>query len=189
MKIIRAALFSFLISVVTFLPTFLNPSDASSSAIANNVSAPMSVTTATYSVYPSSTLTNPSPPAIGGLVLGSSSATQNFYVFNNGTISVASFNLSVTDNPVVSFTLTRCGVNVDFNLGKSTCATGSSTTVTPTAITSGPGLITFAIPFAVGSWYAFQFTPNITKKIPATIPTINTSVTSAQARTASTTNS
>lgn len=174
MKFTRAALISFLVAVVSFLPAMLIPAQAGTAAIANNASGTLSASSGSFIAYAttSSTGANPGAP----LTMANTSNDQFPYIRNVGNIDIAKFTLTITLSPSRTYTLKRCALNVAF-VSANTCASGSTTTVTITG-----GVVTLTIP--ANSWYALDFKPNNT-----TTPTFSVSVSSSQIRPAIITNS
>lgn len=174
MKLTRAALLSFLVAVISFLPTFLVPIQASTAAIANNATGILSASTGTFTVYAA---TSPTGASTGvPLTMSNTPNDQYPYIRNTGSVAVARFTLTITTSPVQSFTLLRCALNVAFK-SPNTCVSGSST-----AVSISGGVVTLTIP--ANSWYDLDFKPN-----KGTTPTFSVSVSSSQIRSAITTNS
>lgn len=165
MKLIRAALLSFLIATISFLPSFLISAQAITNAISTNSSGAMSVSTATFNAYATTSASGASTGA--PLTMNASSGDQYPYIRNTGNTDITGFMMTITTSPVHSFTLKRCALNVAFK-SPNTCVSGSVTTVSIAG-----GAVTLAIP--AGSWYAFDFKPS-----KSTTPTFDISVTSSQ---------
>ena len=174
MKLMRAVILSFLISSITFLPSLLIPAQAITRATAYNSSGTLAVSSGTFILYATTSPTGANPG--GPLTLSKTANDQFFYLRNTGTLDIAGFNLTITTSPLQTFTLSRCALNVAFTAAN-TCATGS-----PTTVTISGGVVSLTVP--ANSWYAIDFAP---KK--STTPTISVSVSSAQIRAATTTNS
>lgn len=174
MKLTRAALLSFLIATISFLPSFLIPAQAITNAVSTNASGALSLSTASFNAYAT---TSPSGASTGSpLTMITSSGDQYPYIRNTGSIGITGFTMTITTSPVQSFTLKRCALNVAFK-SPNTCVSGSSTTVSIVG-----GVVNLAIP--ANSWYALDFKPS-----KSTTPTFDISVSSSQIRSAIITNS
>ena len=176
MKFIRATLISFLISVVTLAPVFLNVADAGLTAKTNNSSGTLSVSTGTFILYAAGASDTANTHTT--YTLGNGGSVQHFYIINGGSFAITAFSLSVTDSSSGTITLTRCPVNTTYSK-KGTCTGG----ITPTSVTPVAGTVTLSIP--VGSWYEIEFNP----QEGATAPIVSVAVSSSQIRSPIITNS
>ena len=171
MKIIRAALSSFLIASLTFFPMSLTPADALLSATTGNFGTPLSTGTASFVLFATNSSGGANPNGVA-LTLSNSTSAQYFYVRNTGSVAISAFSLSVTYTSTPSRTdFYRCEAEVVFS-ARNTCASGIRTTVTTSS-----GVAVVSMSLLPNSWVAFEIDP---KKL--TTPTIGASVSSSQIR-------
>lgn len=179
MKLIKAALLSFLISCITFFPMEVMSADAVPQAVASSSSsnsAGLSIGTGSFIVYATSSPSGPNPGGVA-LTLSKTSYAQYFYVRNTGNIDVARFSITISyDAGPGTVTLDRCNVGVSFT-ALNTCASGNKT-----AMSISNGVLTLSVPS--NTWFSFELDPQKT-----VLPTINVSVSSSQIRSAIVTNS
>ncbi len=179
MRVVRSTLIAAAVGVISLAPTLLVSATAAINAHTNNVSAE-SVGTGTFKIYPSATAGGAATGA--AITLVNSSAAQFLFIKNSGTIDTARFTNTVTWAGVKTTTLKNCPLNTTF-----TSATLCSNSTTPVTIATGTAngaalVVTFTIP--AGSYLPISIAPS-----KADTPTISTSVSSTQIRTATVTNS
>jgi len=179
MKIKRSTLIAVVVGAITLAPTLLVSAKAALDAHVSNATA-QSVGSGTFKIYPSATTGG---AATGAITLINSNAAQFAFIKNSGTIDTAKFTNTVTWSSAKTTTLKRCPLNTTF-----TSATVCSDTSTPVTIATGTAnaaalIVTFAIP--AGSYLPVSVTPNSG----TVTPTISTSVSSTQIRTATVLNS
>ena len=171
MKIVRAALSSFLVASMTFMPMSLTPADAELSATTGNFGTPFSIGTASFVLFATNLSGGANPNGVA-LTLSNSTAAQYFYVRNTGSVAISAFSLTVTYSSTPARTdFYRCDAEVLFS-ARNTCASGVRTTVTTSS-----GLAVVSLSLLPNSWVAFEIDP---KKL--TTPTVSTSVSSSQIR-------
>ena len=178
MRVVRSTLIAAVVGVISLAPTLLVSATASINARTNNVSAE-SIGTGTFKIYPSATVGG---AAGGAIALANTNAAQFAFINNSGTITTAQFTNTVTWSSGSTTKLSRCPLNTTFTSATG-CSDLSAPVVIATGTLSGAGLVvTFTIP--AGSYLPISVTP--TGK---STPTISTSVSSTQIRTATVTNS
>ena len=175
MKLVRAALFSFLSACMTFIPISLTSAEAGLAAMAENSGTSQSLNTASFVVYATNSSSGANPGT--ALILSRTSNAQFFYLRNAGGIDFVKLSMLITyDATPGTVTLRRCNLGVAFS-STNTCSSGPTTTVT---ITSGVVMLAFPS----NSWFQFQIGTNKT-----VTPTISVSISSSQIRPGITTNS
>ena len=179
MSIKRSTLIAVVVGAISLAPTLLVSAMAVLNSRTGNVTA-QSVGSGTFIIYPSATAGG---TASGAITLINSNAAQFAFIKNSGTLDTAKFTNTVTWSSAKTTTLKRCPLNTTF-----TSATVCSDTSTPVTIATGTAnaaalIVTFAIP--AGSYLPVSVTPNSG----TVTPTISTSVSSTQIRTATVINS
>lgn len=178
MNVVRSTLIAAAVGVISLAPTLLVSATASINALTNNISAE-STGTGTFKIYPSTAVGG---AAGGAIALSNSNAAQFAFINNSGTITTAQFTNTVTWSSGGTTTLSRCPLNTTFT-SATVCSDASTPVVIATGTVSGTGLVvTFTIP--VGSYL-----PISVKTSGKATPTISTSVSSTQIRSAVVTNS
>ena len=179
MRVVRSTLIAAVVGVISLAPTLLVSATAAINARANNVSAE-SVGTGTFKIYPSATTGGAATGA--AITLVNSNAAQFLFIKNSGTINTAKFTNTVTWTSSRTTTLKNCPLNTTFT-SATLCSNSSVPVSIATGTTSGTALVvTFTIPS--GSYLPISITPS-----GLGTPTISTSVSSTQIRTATVTNS
>lgn len=175
MKLVRAALFSFLVASMTLIPISLTSAEAELAAMTANGATPQSLNTASFVLYATNSSSGANPGT--ALVLSRASNARFFYLRNTGNVDFVKLSMLITyDNGPGTVTLRRCNLGVTFS-STNTCSSGSTTTVTISS-----GVVTLAFPS--NSWFQFQIDTSKTAT-----PTISVSVSSSQIRPGITTNS
>ena len=178
MNVVRSTLIAAAVGVISLAPTLLISAAAAINAHTNNVSAE-SIGTGTFKIYPSATVGG---AAGGAIALANVNGAQFAFINNSGTITTAQFTNTVTWSSGSTTKLSRCPLNTTF-ISATQCSDGSASVVIATGTLSGTGLVvTFTIP--TGSYLPISVTPSA-----KATPTISTSVSSTQIRTAVVTNS
>ena len=179
MGVVRSTLIAAVVGVISLTPTLLVSATAAISARISN-SSTESVGTGTFKIYPSATAGGAATGA--AITLSNSSAAQFLFIKNSGTIDTAKFTNTITWTSSRTTTLKSCPLNTTFQ-SATLCSNSSAPVTIATGTTSGTALVvTFTIPS--GSYLPISVTPSGTGT-----PTISTSVSSTQIRTATVTNS
>ena len=179
MGVVRSTLIAAAVGAISLAPTLLLSATAANNARTNNVSAE-SVGTVTFKIYPSATAGGAATGA--AITLANVNGAQFAFIKNSGTINTQKFTNIVTWTSGSTTTLKNCPLNTTFT--SATLCSNSTTPVTiATGSLSGAALVvTFTIPS--GSYLPISVTPSAKDT-----PTISTSVSSTQIRTATVTNS
>ena len=178
MRIKRSTLIAVVVGAISLAPTLLLSAEAALSARTSNASA-LSVGTGTFKIYPSTTVGG---AASGAITLINSTTAQFVFIKNSGTINTAKYTNIVTWAAGKTTTLKNCPLNTTFSSANK-CSDNSTPVTIATGTASGTAfVVTFTIP--AGSYLPISVTPSGTDT-----PTISTSVSSTQIRTATVTNS
>ena len=178
MKFKRSTLIAVVVGAITLAPTLLVSAKAALGAHVSNAT-PQSVGSGTFKIYPSATAGG---AAAGSITLLSSKNAQFAFINNSGTLDTAKFTITITWALGKTTTLSRCPLNTTF-ISAISCSDSSAPVAIATGTASGTALIvTLTIP-------AGSYLPISVKPSGADTPTISSSVSSTQIRTATVTNS